>query len=67
MTILQNTFHGQHYKSSKSRDEITRILDRLAAGRADAGDRRWSRRVRSELCGVDGCTCARNEIGERTE
>jgi len=51
--------------TNKSRDEIDRLLGRLRAGRASKGDRRWVGTVRSSLCGIDDCTCAQNELGER--
>ena len=65
MTVLQNHFHQQLYSTSKSREEIDRILERVRAGRADATDTRWVNSVRSVLCGIDECECATNELGER--
>jgi hypothetical protein len=65
MTTLQNQFHRKLYQTSKSREEIDRIIYRIQSGRADAVDRRWVRRVRGVLCGIDDCKCATSEIGER--
>jgi len=65
MTVLVNHFHGQLYQTTKSREEVDRIIERLASGRVGGTDIRWATRVRSELCGIEDCTCARNEIGER--
>jgi hypothetical protein len=65
MTVLQNHFHQQLYMTNKSRDEIDRLLGRLRAGRASKGDRRWVGTVRSSLCGIYGCDCTKNELGER--
>ena len=63
-TTLTNNFHGTEYTTTKTRGEIDRILDTQPDDRTPA-QRRWVTRVRRELCGINGCTCALNDLGER--
>lgn len=63
-THLTNSFHNRGIYTSKTREQIDAILDTLPDNRTYK-DRAWIRRVHSALCGVKGCACGRNELGER--
>ncbi len=65
MTTLTNTFHNTEYRSTKSLDEIDRIVSTNPWNRADA-EKAFVHRVRKALCGVDGCTCG-DDLGRREQ
>ena len=65
MTNLTNTFHVTEYRTRKSPDDLNRLRHGNPFTR-DPADRRFVARVRRALCGVDGCVCARNDLGERS-
>jgi len=64
MTTLTNSFHGTEYRTPKTRKEINQILNTHPDNRTPA-QAAWVHRVAKALCGVDGCTCGRNELCER--
>jgi len=62
METISNVFHNTEYRSRLSRREIERRT--YVYGDLPAHVRAWRRKVKKELCGIDGCTCG-NDIGER--
>ena len=65
-TTLRNKFHNTSYRTSMSREEIDARLARVDLGTATETEKTWAAKVRRTLCGIKGCTCAQNTIGERS-
>ncbi len=63
MIKIKNSFHGTEYRTTKSPEEIKEILD-LAPWHRTAREDKWVDRVRTRLCGVEGCECS-NDLGAR--
>jgi hypothetical protein len=67
MTTLTNDFHATEYRTRLTLDQIEdRLNTHRAYGlRAHESVRRLVFRIRAELCGVDGCQCAGDDLGRR--
>jgi len=61
--MITNDFHNTKYRTSKTPEDIKRILDTAPWNRTPA-EKRWCRTVWQRLCGVKNCTCS-NDIGAR--
>lgn len=65
MTTLINNFHRTEYSTRKSEAQVQDIQDAHWGARAlTTAEKKWSRMVRTILCGSDTCTCS-GMMGER--
>lgn len=63
-SVLINSFHGTRYYSTKTVGELSDILF-TAPEKRTAAERALVRKIAGHLCGIEGCTCGRNEFNER--
>jgi hypothetical protein len=66
LTVLSNSFHSTEYRTRKSEPEVERLRHAEPHFGMSGAERAWVRRVRRTLCGVEGCTCATTQLGERS-
>ena len=70
MYVYTNDFHNTEARSRFDRDTLIRALWIYEQDAPHVGAKvrrlvRVARRISRSLCGVDGCTCAMTELGER--
>jgi hypothetical protein len=56
--IVTNKFHRTEYRTRKTREELDRIADRIAAGHATPAEKRLERKIWRTLCGMSDCKCS---------
>ena len=63
MTTIKNNFHNTEFVTTKTADDINKIIGTNPADYTPA-EKSWVTKARKALCGISYCTCG-GELSER--